>query len=260
MFASRSLELSKQDAADDVNAAAETSWQMVEYGIFASSGSGRKAHFAAVQASMGTNNSSNAKNSEANPFQYDPLQPDFPSWVPPIFCNGWMVAGIAIFFCLVLSLLVLGKRKFLENREKWAKWWDMNENIRSGLMYTRFSIHVLNGLFSVVGPIFILRTLSLDVTVLGALALAEQALQIFAVHLSCGAYLASAGHKAAQGRAVLLLALSAGAVAVLPLFPSGWLEANPWSAFVCFLISRLLFAWGTAQVCTTRQGLRAPRV
>jgi hypothetical protein len=140
----------------------------------------------------------------------------------------------------------LGKKNIIQRWERWVSWWDMNENIRHGLMYTQFPIHVLNGLYSVVGPILILRTLKLHVSLLGAIAFAEQAFQILTGYI-CGSYLATAGHKAAQGRSVVLLALSAGTVVILPFLPADWLEASPWSAFLCYLLARLLFAWGVAQ-------------
>jgi hypothetical protein len=228
------------------NTASETGWQIIEYGIFASTFDPSAKSDLASQEVGRSDDAIDDEPLATNSFSYNPFQIAFPTWLPAIFCNGWSVMGLVIVFCLVFSLLILGKKNIQSKWEKWISWWGMNANIRNGLMYTQFPIHILNGLFSVVGPIFILRTLQLHVSLLGAISFAEQALQILTGYI-CGSYLASAGHKAAQGRAVILLALSAGTVAILPFLPADWLEASPWSAFLCYLLARLLFAWGVAQ-------------
>ena len=181
-----------------------------------------------------------------NSFQYNPESPDYPSWLPIFFQNGWAILFIAISMSLILALLVLGQRNISKKWDGWVKWFHDNENIRNGLMYPQFPINVMNGVFAVVGPILVLRDLELDPSLLGALIFAEHATQVL-TQLPCGEYVDTAGHKAAQRRAVILLSLAAACAAALPLLPAAWIMQGPWHAFALYLAARLLFAWGTNQ-------------
>ena len=181
-----------------------------------------------------------------NVFEYSP-ESDYPDWVPEAFQNPWTFLAIAIAASLTVALIVLGRDRISSKWAGWVSWLETSEAVRHGVMYPQFPIHVLNGLLAVVGPVFLLRDLRLDVALLGALIFAEHAIQALS-HSDNGALVAAYGPKAGQRRAVLLLFASAALLAALPLMPHvAWTASSPWIAFAIYAIARLLHAWGTAQ-------------
>jgi len=179
-------------------------------------------------------------------FKYNPLTGEYPEWLPVWFQSVWAFLILAIIMSLVFTLIVLGEESVMKKWSRWTEWYEDNWNIRQGLLLPQFPVNVLNGMFSVVGPIFIVRELDLDISLLAALVFAEHAVQVLTQQL-CGKFVDTDGHKPAQRRAVQLLTVTVIIFAFIPLAPSHWIASAPWLFFFWYMLARLVYAWGTNQ-------------
>ncbi len=111
------------------------------------------------------------------------------------------------------------------------------------MLLPNFFIFIADGVFDVVGPLYILRVLALDVTLLGALVFAENAVQIL-VNASDDNRVQDKGNKETQRTSAHIL-LGAGAMyLILPFIPYDWVSSYPWCLFAWYFCGRLLMAWG----------------
>jgi hypothetical protein len=223
---------------------------LIEYGLFAEAQGGGISEDQPRYKLSNTDQGSDdvpRENTVASVFQQDPMHGDFPEWIPAFCQNVWSFLAIAIIISLIFTLLVLGQEKIVKKWAGWIKWVNDNDNVRRGLMVPQFPINVINGLFAVVGPLYIVRVLNLDVALLGALMFAEHATQVLTQRM-CGKYVEEAGNKHAQRRAVLILAASTGMFTALPFLPEDLVEqVGSWTIFFWYATARMFFAWGTNQ-------------
>lgn len=229
----------------------------LEFGIFAVD----KNQHASLSADNSTKNSSGfeplefAKQLVDNVFQkrqenftFDPKseQSKYPEWIPAEIRNGWIFLATALLLSLAATVFILGPERIQKKWNRWVTWYEHSEHVRVGLLYPQLPIHIANGVFSVVSPIFILRVLQLDFALLAAFVFAEHAVQVL-VQAGCSAYVDSAGHKAAHMRAVYLFIAVTFLLVAVPFVPDSVLYENRWFGFGWFAVARMLWAWGTAQ-------------
>ena len=137
----------------------------------------------------------------------------------------------------------MSPRKFVKKLKSWIQWYEGNEKIRRGIIYPKFPLHVSDGLFAVITPIFTLRYLKLNIEAFCCLFVAEHVVQLV-THVECVRWLNALGFKDLQRRSVLILLASAGLLLTIPFFPEPWILANPWPIFLIYAAARLLFALG----------------
>eukprot|EP00292_Cryptomonas_paramecium_P003262 CAMPEP_0113706558 /NCGR_PEP_ID=MMETSP0038_2-20120614/27800_1 /TAXON_ID=2898 /ORGANISM="Cryptomonas paramecium" /LENGTH=641 /DNA_ID=CAMNT_0000631781 /DNA_START=8 /DNA_END=1933 /DNA_ORIENTATION=+ /assembly_acc=CAM_ASM_000170 len=167
-------------------------------------------------------------------------------WLPPYLRNGWVLLLLLSTFCLVLSLFILGPAKIQKKRDSWVSWFETSDHIRTGLLHPLFLIYVVEGLFDVVGPIFILRVLELDVILVGALVFAEHAVQVV-TNDSNDNRVADEGNKPAQQFSVKIFLGSSILFLVLAFIPEDILNRYAWFVFAWYFGARMLVAWASDQ-------------
>jgi hypothetical protein len=145
----------------------------LEFGIFAVD----KNQHASLSADNSTKNSSGfeplefAKQLVDNVFQkrqenftFDPKseQSKYPEWIPAEIRNGWIFLATALLLSLAATVFILGPERIQKKWNRWVTWYEHSEHVRVGLLYPQLPIHIANGVFSVVSPIFILRVLQVS--------------------------------------------------------------------------------------------------
>ena len=91
-------------------------------------------------------------------------KPEYPEWVPAQIRTGWIFLALALLLSLFVTFVGLGPGRIERKWRGWVDWYEHSEHIRVGLLYPQLPIHVASGVFSVVGPIFILRVLEVPPT------------------------------------------------------------------------------------------------
>jgi hypothetical protein len=172
----------------------------------------------------------------------DALEFEVP-WLPSAFHNGWFFLGLLIVASLIIAGLLLGPVQLRRKVTGWKSWFETSDNIRRGIILPNFFIFIADGVFHVVGPLYVLRVLALDVQLLGALVFAENAVQIL-VNKPNDNRVQEKGNKRAQRTSAHILLGASAMFAALPFLPREWVANHPWWIFAWYLCGRLLTAWG----------------
>ena len=200
----------------------------------------------------GVNVSMNVTDDDVNPYSENTKgDSSFPSWMPKPLRNVWVFLTVILLGTIALALLYLGPARIGKMLRGWGVWVETADDVMSGILFPTFFVEAGAGLFAVIQPILVLRTLQLDAVFLACIIFAEHVLQIL-MQSMVGPYVGRVGLRQGMNMVGVLHLVGGGMVFLLALIPSSTVISNRWVVFAYLLISKLVLAEGAQvlAVCT----------